>query len=53
MDTTIENFIQGKNLALVGFSRSGKKFGNIAYKELTERGYQVYPVHPQAGEVTA
>jgi predicted CoA-binding protein len=35
----------------VGVSRSGTKFGNTAFKELGERGYQVYPVHPTAKEI--
>ena len=51
MDRLIEEFVQGKRLAIVGLSRSGKKFGNIAYKELRTRGYTLYPVHPQAQEV--
>jgi len=51
MDQTIETFVQNKRIAVVGFSRSGKKFGNMAYKELKERGYQVYAVHPQAEQV--
>jgi hypothetical protein len=51
MDTQIEKFIAGKRLAIIGVSRSGKKFGNMALKELTERGYQLYPVHPEAKEV--
>jgi predicted CoA-binding protein len=51
MDKTIENFVQGKRLAVVGLSRSGKKFGNMAFKELKERGYTLYPVHPQAQEI--
>jgi hypothetical protein len=51
MEQAIKDFIGGKRLALVGVSRGGKKFGNMAMKELKERGYRVYPVHPQAQEV--
>jgi predicted CoA-binding protein len=51
MDKIIETFVQGKRLAVVGASRTGKKFGNIAYKELKERGYQVYLIHPEAQEI--
>jgi len=51
MDKMIEDFVQGKRLAVVGLSRTGKKFGNIAFKELKERGYQLYPVHPEAKEI--
>lgn len=51
MNPEIENFIQGKRIALLGVSRSGKKFGNTIYKELKQRGYQVYIVHPEAQEI--
>ena len=51
MDKFIETFIQNKRLAVVGVSRSGKKFGNIALKELKQRGYQVYLIHPQAQQI--
>jgi len=55
MDKFIETFVQGKHLAVVGASRTGsgknKKFGNIAAKELKERGYQVYLIHPEAQEI--
>ena len=46
MNQEIQDFIQGKRYALVGVSRSGKKFGNIALTELKARGYQVFVVHP-------
>lgn len=51
MDQVVKDFVAGKRLALVGASRSGKKFGNMAYKELKQRGYEVYMIHPQAGEI--
>ena len=34
----------------MGVSRNDKKFGNLAYKELKERGYQVYAVNPAMKE---
>ena len=45
--STVEDFIAQERLAVVGVSREGKKFGNMAYKELKEKGYKLYPVHPQ------
>ena len=51
MDPKITQFIQQKKLALVGASRDGKSFGNMAAKELKERGYAVLLVHPQAKEI--
>lgn len=51
MDKAAQEFVSHKRLAVVGASRSGKKFGNSAYKELKQRGYQVYLVHPKAEEI--
>jgi predicted CoA-binding protein len=44
----VDGFLAQKNLALVGVSRGGKKFGNMALRELTANGYRVFPVHPEA-----
>lgn len=46
MDAKIQNFIECKRLAVVGVSRSNTKFGNTAYRELKQRGYEVYAVNP-------
>jgi predicted CoA-binding protein len=51
MNTSIQEFISGKRIALAGASRSGKKFGNMAQKELKARGYQVFLIHPEAKEI--
>jgi len=48
---TIDAFVAEPALAIVGVSRSGKKFGNIALRELRLHGYRVYPVHPLATEI--
>ena len=50
MNQAIQDFINCKNIAVVGVSRNPNKFGNLAYKELKERGYQVYPVNPALKE---
>jgi predicted CoA-binding protein len=47
----VENFLAQERLAVVGISRKGNKFGNMAYKELKAKGYQVVPVHPQAEQI--
>ncbi|HZR25651.1 MAG TPA: CoA-binding protein [Vicinamibacterales bacterium] len=47
----IERFIALPTIALVGMSRKGRKFGNIACRELRAKGYRVYPVHPIATEI--
>jgi uncharacterized protein len=51
MDQQAKEFVAHKRIAVVGASRSGKKFGNAAYKELKQRGYQVVLVHPEAKEI--
>ena len=48
---TIESFLGEKQLAVVGVSRSGKKFGNAIYTELKSKGYTVYPVNPNAERI--
>src|SRR4026209_1196011 len=44
----INKFLSAQAMALVGMSRSGKKFGNFAYRALVSKGYRVYPIHPDA-----
>jgi predicted CoA-binding protein len=44
----INQFVSQPALALMGMSRSGKKFGNFAYRTLVSKGYRVYPIHPDA-----
>ena len=34
-------------------SRSGKKFGNVVGKELKTKGYEIFPIHPEAKEIDA
>jgi len=51
MDQAIQDFINGKRIAVVGVSREGTKFGNTAFTELAARGYQVFAVHPSAQEI--
>ena len=51
MDPNVQDFIEHKKIAIVGASRSGNKFGNTAAKELKERGYEVFYVHPEASDI--
>ena len=44
----VDNFISQKNLAIVGVSRNKSKFGNMAYRELTQKGYKLHIIHPEA-----
>lgn len=47
----VEDFLAQKELALVGASRSGRKFGNTLCTELAAKGYVVHLVHPEAREI--
>ena len=44
----VEEFLGLKYLAVVGVSRSGKDFSNVAYRELKQKGYRLVPVNPHA-----
>ena len=44
----INDIINEKEIAIAGVSRNPKKFGNVVYKTLREKGYTVYPVNPNA-----
>ena len=47
----IDDFLAQKTLALVGVSRSGKKFGNAVRRELNAKGYTLRPVHREADAI--
>jgi uncharacterized protein len=42
----VEDFLLQKKIAVVGVSRKKTKFGNAIYKELKQKGYNVFPVNP-------
>jgi len=47
----IERFIAQPTIAVIGVSRSGKKFGNVASRELRAHGYRVFVIHPDADSI--
>lgn len=47
----IEDFFNGKQIAIAGVSRNPKKFGYTVFKELTDKGYDVLPINPNAEEI--
>ena len=47
----IEDFLAAEPLAMVGVSRNPKKFGQMAFKELKEKGLNIIPVNPAAAEI--
>ncbi len=44
----IDDFLAQKRIAFVGVSRDPKQFANIVFTALKDRGYQLYPVNPNA-----
>ena len=42
----VERFFEARAYAVVGVSANRRKFGNIVYRTLREKGFTVYPVHP-------
>lgn len=42
----VEEFLAQKKFAVVGVSRKKTKFGNAIYKELKQKGYDVFPINP-------
>jgi len=48
---SVDAFLDQPAIAVVGASRLGKKFGNIACRELRAKGYRVHIVHPSGAPV--
>ena len=50
--TAAAEFLGHKRIAVTGVSRSpGNHGGNVVYNRLRDRGYEVFAVNPNAGEV--
>lgn len=49
--TAIYEFLSQRSIAVVGVSRTGKKMGNAIHKTLKEKGYKVFPIHPEAESI--
>lgn len=45
---SIDQFLAQPSVAVVGASRTGKRFGNTVVRELEKRGYDIVVVHPEA-----
>ena len=48
---SVENFFAQKTFALVGVSRNERKFGSAIFKELTKKGYKIFPINPKMTEI--
>ncbi|MFC1899943.1 CoA-binding protein [Chloroflexota bacterium] len=51
MQSLIKEFISQKKFAIVGATENPEKYGNKVFKNLTSRGYEVYPVNPNLKEL--
>jgi hypothetical protein len=53
MKEAAAEFLASKRVAVTGVSRQPKDHGsNVVYRRLRERGYQVFPVNPNAERLT-
>lgn len=48
MKHIIDQFLADKHLAIIGVSRDKCKWGHMLMRALSKRGYQIYPVNPNA-----
>src|SRR3954469_9807753 len=48
---SVEAFLNQPAMAVVGVSRQHKKFGNVACRELREKGYRLHVVHPSGESI--
>lgn len=51
MKTAVETFLSFPAFAVVGVSADRRKFGNVVYREMRQRGLRVYPVNPRLPRV--
>jgi len=47
----IDDFLNGKRIAMVGVSRNEKDFSRALYRDLARYGYEMTPVHSEADEI--
>jgi uncharacterized protein len=48
---SVDGFLRQHKVAVVGVSRSGRGFGHMAWKSLSQHGYEALPVNPNAEEI--
>jgi predicted CoA-binding protein len=51
MEELIKEFMAKKKFAVIGATDNTDKYGNRIFKNLTGRGYEVYPVNPNLKEI--
>lgn len=43
---SIDLFLSNRKIAVAGVSRNPKKFGFLVFKQLREKGFEVFPINP-------
>ncbi|MDP1622629.1 MAG: CoA-binding protein [Bacteroidales bacterium] len=49
---SIDSFLSIRKVAIAGVSRNPKKFGHIVFKQLMEKGFEVYPINRDTDNIT-
>jgi len=49
--TQIDSFMAQKKIAIIGFSRNPQEISRTLSKDLSVRGYELYPVNPNINEI--
>jgi predicted CoA-binding protein len=47
----IQQFLSPRKMAIAGVSRNPKKFGGSVFRELKEKGFELYPVNKNTDEI--
>jgi uncharacterized protein len=47
----IQKFLEPRKFAIAGASRNLKKFGGSIFKELSDIGFELYPINPNTDEI--
>ena len=51
MHRVLQNFINDKNIAIIGASKNRDKWGNMLFRTLASKGYNIYPIHFREEEI--
>jgi uncharacterized protein len=51
MNMIVDEFLKHKNYAIIGVSENQEKYGYKIFRNLLEKGYNVYPVNPKIDEI--
>ena len=49
--TAINSFLSTRKIAIAGVSRDPKKFGHLVFRQLKEKGFEVFPINPDTDNI--